>query len=145
MTGEPTQTVSKVLRAWVYQLSSEKWSSHYTLLPAAFNLLPAAFNLLPPSMDRKVQYLKSNCVIKVARYRIIPLKRGGHRMQPPNRHFSLSAKMDGTQRRALVSPRRMYCTNCVCLSGQSDTKKWKNQMRSLSHCQVMTSDRQASS
>ena len=27
----------------------------------------------------------------------------------PNRHFSLSAKMNGTQRRTLVSPRRMQC------------------------------------
>jgi len=30
-------------------------------------------------------------------------------MQPPNRHFSLSVKMNGTQRRTLVSPYCMYC------------------------------------
>ena len=29
-------------------------------------------------------------------------------MLSPNRHFSLSAKMNGTQRRTLVSPRRMH-------------------------------------
>ena len=33
-------------------------------------------------------------------------------MLPPNRHFSLSAKRNGTQRRTLVSPRRMHCTHC---------------------------------
>jgi len=43
-TGEPT---SKVSRTRVYQLLSEKRSSHYTLLSAAFNPLP-------PSTDREV-------------------------------------------------------------------------------------------
>ena len=33
-------------------------------------------------------------------------------MLPPNQHFSLSAKMKGTQRRTLVSPRRMHCMYC---------------------------------
>jgi len=46
MTGEPTQTTSKVSHVQVYQLLSEKQSSHYALLPAAFNPLP-------PSMDQK--------------------------------------------------------------------------------------------
>jgi len=32
MTGEPTQTTSKASHAQVYQLSSEKQSSHYGLL-----------------------------------------------------------------------------------------------------------------
>jgi len=41
------QTVSKVYRAQVYQLLSEKQNSHYALLPAAFNPLP-------PSADRGV-------------------------------------------------------------------------------------------
>ena len=33
-------------------------------------------------------------------------------MLPPNHHLSLSAKMNGTQRRTLVSPWRMHCTYC---------------------------------
>jgi len=53
MTGEPTQTISKALHVLVYQLSSEKGSSHYASLPTVFNLLPTS----------KKKYLKSNCVI----------------------------------------------------------------------------------
>jgi len=40
-------------------------------------------------------------------------------VQPPNRYFSLSAKMNGTQRRALVSPRRMHCMYCGMPKGTS--------------------------
>jgi len=38
------------------------------------------------------------------------LCKGSHHMQRPNLCFSLSAKMNGTQRRTLVSPWRMHCT-----------------------------------
>jgi len=52
--------------------------------------------------------LKSTSAIKVAtmkntddfHYTI----KGSHHVQPPNQHSSLSAKMNGTQRRTLVSP-----------------------------------------
>jgi len=44
MAGEPTQTASKALRTPVYQLLSEKWSGHYTLLLAVFNLLSTSMN-----------------------------------------------------------------------------------------------------
>ena len=33
-------------------------------------------------------------------------------MLPPNRYLLLSAKVNGTQRRTLVSPRRMHCVYC---------------------------------
>ena len=33
-------------------------------------------------------------------------------MQPPNQRFSLSAKMNETQRRTMISPRRIHCTYC---------------------------------
>ena len=33
-------------------------------------------------------------------------------MLPPNQHFFLSAKVNGTQRRTLVSPRKMHGTYC---------------------------------
>jgi len=46
-TGKSTQNVSKASHAPVYQLSSEKGSSHYASLPAVFNPLPS-------SMDREV-------------------------------------------------------------------------------------------
>jgi len=42
-----------------YQLLSEKRSSHYASLPAVFNPLPTSIQI--------EKYLKSNCVIKVAK------------------------------------------------------------------------------
>ena len=40
--------------------------------------------------------------------------------------LSLSAKMNGTQRRTLVSPRRMYCTYCGMLKGTSLAEAMSN-------------------
>jgi len=45
-----------------------------------------------------------------------PLRKGSHLVQPPN---SLSAEMNGTQRRTLVSPRRMHWTYCGMPKGNS--------------------------
>jgi len=44
MIGEPTQTTSMAMRTLVYQLLSEKRSSHCTLFPAVFDLLPESMN-----------------------------------------------------------------------------------------------------
>jgi len=74
------------------------------------------------------KYLKSNCAIEVASMKymeIFLLWRGSHHVQPPNHHFSLSAKMNGTQRRALVSLWRMYCTYCGMAKGTSWVEQWK--------------------
>jgi len=54
-------------------------------------------------------YLKSKCIIEVAKSL---LQRGSHHVQPPNWHFSLSAKMNGIQRRVLVSPHTVYQNIC---------------------------------
>ena len=51
--------------------------------------------------------LKSTSVLKVATMKSMDdfsLRKGSHHVQPPNQRFSLSAKMNGTQRRTLVSP-----------------------------------------
>ena len=47
---------------------------------------------------------KNTSAIEVAtmKIRMIFVTKGSHHMLPPNRHFSLSAKMNGTQRRPLV-------------------------------------------
>ena len=73
-------------------------------------------------------YLKSISIIKVAtlkkygpRYGQFPHK-GSHHVQPPNQCFLLSAKMNGTQRRTLVSPFRMHWTKCSMLKGTSWAK-----------------------
>ena len=61
-------------------------------------------------------------------------------MQPPNQRFSLSAKLNGTQRMTLVSPRRMHYTYCGEPKGTSQAEATLNsekiQARSLSRYQV---------
>ena len=47
-------------------------------------------------------------------------------MLPPNQHFSLSAKMNGTQRRTLVSPSRMHCMYWGMPKGTSRAKATLN-------------------
>jgi len=46
-----------------------------------------------------------------------PLHKGNHHILTPNRDFLLSVKMDGAQRRTLVSPWRMHCTYYDMLKG----------------------------
>jgi len=42
-----------------------------------------------------------------------------------NQHFLLSAKMNGTQTRTLVSPQRMHCTYCDMVKGTvTQHQKW---------------------
>jgi len=59
---------------------------------------------------------------------------------PQNRHFLWWAKMNGTQRRALISPWRMHCMYSGMAKGTSQAEATmnseKNQACSLSHCQV---------
>jgi len=56
--------------------------------------------------------LKLTSAIKVAPLKIIQLisvTNGSHQCLPQNRHFSQWGKVNGTQRRVLVSPWRMHC------------------------------------
>jgi len=78
VTGEP-----------VYQLSSEKRSSHYTSLPAVFNSLPTSTNW---------EVFEKQLCNQSTQYENFLLQRGNHHMQPLNQHFFLSAKMNGTQK-----------------------------------------------
>ena len=87
----------------------------------------ARFNLLYIAVCIK------NCtsVIKVAsmkkcRWLRILLCKGSHHVLPPNRHFSLSAKMNEAQRRTLVSPWRMHCSCCGMPKGTSRTEATSN-------------------
>ena len=103
-----------------YQLSSEKWSIHYASLSAMFNPLHSIMNqelfknnlCNQSSLNEKVQ--------------MISITKGSHHVLPPNWHFLLSAEMNGTQRRTLVSTWVMHCTYCnMHLSGQSNIEQWK--------------------
>ena len=54
---------------------------------------------------RKKNCPKSTSEIKTATMKNMDdIMKGSHHMLPPNQRFSLSAKMNGTQRRTLVSP-----------------------------------------
>ena len=79
----------------LYQLSSEKSSIHYTSLSAVFNPLYTAVRIK--------NCLKSTSAIKIAtiKIRTVSIMKRNHHMLLPNQHFSLSAKMNGTQRRTL--------------------------------------------
>jgi len=61
-----------------------------------------------------------------------------HHVWPPNQHFLLSAKMNGTQRRACTNKSNtLYVLQYAKrhLSSWSDIKKWKSsQVHSLSNC-----------
>ena len=69
--------------------------------------------------------LKSTSAIKIATMKNTDYF-GSHHVLPPNRHLSLSAKMNGTQRRTLVSPRRMHCTYCGMLKGTCQAEATSN-------------------
>jgi len=51
-------------------------------------------------------------------------------VQPPNQHLSLSAKMNGTQKKALV---RMYCTHCSIPKGTSRAKATVSRTEKIKH------------
>ena len=63
----------------------------------------------------------STSAIKVATRKIwtISITKGSNHMLSPNRHFSLSANMNGTQRRTLVSSCSMHCIYCRMPKGTS--------------------------
>ena len=62
--------------------------------------------------------LKSTSAIKIATIKIqtFSVTKGSHHVLLPNQHFS-STKMNGTQRRALVSPWRIHCLYCSMPKG----------------------------
>ena len=115
----------------LYELSSEKWNIHYTLLSAMFNPLHSSANqeLFEKHYNQNSHY---------ENYGWFPEAITCYRQ---NRHFLLSEKMNGTQRRTLVSPWRMHCTYCGMPKGTSWAKATlnseKNQARSLSRYQVI--------
>ena len=52
--------------------------------------------------------------------------KGKPSLLPPNPNLSLSAKMNGTQRRTLVSPTRMHCMYCGMPKGTSWAAEMSN-------------------
>ena len=78
-------------------------SIHYPSLSAMFNLLHSS----------------TNQELFEKHHGWFPLHKESNHMQPPNQQFWLSAQMNGTQKRTLLSPRRMHCTYCSMPKGNS--------------------------
>ena len=57
-----------------------------------------------------INYCSKSTVATMKNVSVISVMKGNHHVQLPNWHFSMSAKMNGMQRRTLVCPRRMHCT-----------------------------------
>ena len=83
--------------------------------------------------------LKSTSVLKVGTMQNTDdflICKGSHHVQPPNLHFSLLAKMNGTQSRTLKNALHVLQYAKRHLSGWSDVEQCKNQARSLSRYRV---------
>jgi len=125
MTGEPTQTAFKASCTPVYQLSPEKWSNHYTLLPAVVNPLPAS-----------IYKLRS---IKVASMKIHIMKR---KPSCATTELTLSAVSKDEWNTKEGSSKSMKNALHVLryakrhLLSQSGIEQWKNQARSLVLCRI---------
>jgi len=99
--------------------------------------LPAMFNPLFSGTNQ--QLFKKNFCKKVATMKITDYLLKAITCLPLNRHFLWWKKMNGSQRRAMVSPWRMHCMYSGMAKGTSWAEAtWtaKNQARSLSHCWV---------
>jgi len=102
------------------QFSSENRSIHCPSLSSMFNLLHNSMN------QKLFEKHLCNQGSHYEKYRQFSLRKGSHHMQPPNQCFSLSAKMNGTQRKTLVSPWRMHWTYCGMPKGTSPAEVMLN-------------------
>jgi len=99
------------------------WSIHSPSLSAMFISLHRSMNqeLLEKHFCNQGSHYE-----KYRRFRLFQLCKESHHMQLPNQHFSLSAKMNGTQRRTLVSPWRIHCMYCSMPKGTSQAEATSN-------------------
>jgi len=96
------------------------WSIHCPSLSATFDSLYSSTNqeLFEKHLCSQGSHYE--------KYGQFPLHKGSHHMQPPKQYFSLSAKMNGTQKWILVSPWRMHCTYCGMPKDTSRAKATSN-------------------
>ena len=104
----------------LYQLLSEKWRIHYASVLAMFN--PLYSNTNRELFEKHLCNQSSH----YEKYGWFPFRREAYHVLPLNRHFSLSAKMNGTQRRTLVSPWRMHFMYCSIPKGTSQDEAMLN-------------------
>ena len=116
------------------------WSIHFHSLSSILNSLHSSTN---QEVFEKHLCIKSSHYEKYGQLRI-SLHKGSHHVLPPNWHFSLSAKINGTQRRTLVSPWRMtlYILQYAKrrLSGWSNVEQWKIKLIALAVIKLRLSE-----
>ena len=118
MTGEPTHTASE-MAPHTPAISIIVWKVNYPLRFIVSYVQPARIKNCSKSTSAiKIATMKNTDNFRYAK--------GSHHVLPPNRHLSLSAKMNGTQRRTLVSPRRMHCMYCGMPKGTSRAEVTSN-------------------
>ena len=105
LTCKPTHSASSNgAMPQILQLSCKKWRIHYASFPAMFN---------PFHGSAKQKCLKSTCTIKVAIMKntddLYYAKEATTKLT-----LLLSAKTNGTQRKTLISQRRMLVHTTVC-------------------------------
>jgi len=95
-------------------------------------LLPAMVNLLYSSMNQ--QLFEKNFCNQSSRYENygqFPLQMEAIMCLPQNQHFLQWTKMNGTQRRALVSPWRMHCMYSGMAKGTSWAEEVSNNEKKI--------------
>ena len=110
MTGKPMHTVSEIAPR-TPAISIIVWKVKYPLRFIVSYVQPQHFE---SRTVRKAPLLSKKPLLKIQK---ISIMKGSHHVLLPNRHFSLSAKMNGTQRRTLVSPWRTHCMYCSMPKG----------------------------
>ena len=135
MTGEPTHTASKLRKKWhrvsqLYPLSSEKWIIHYTSLSAT--------HVQPVTQQYESRTVRKVCnqSSHYEKYRRCCYKRKPSCATTNLALFAVS-KDEWDTKEDTKSPWRMHCTYCGMPKAPSNVEQWKNQVRSLSRCQVM--------
>jgi len=93
------------------------WSIHFLSLSAIVNSLHSSTN--QELFEKHLCNLGSHFVR-------FPVCKGSHHVQPPSQHFSLSAKINGTQRRTMVSPWRIHWMYYGLPKGTSRAKAMLN-------------------
>jgi len=99
------------------QLLFEEWSICNTLFSDMLNLLHSNTN---QQLVEKLLCNQSN------HYKNVSIVKGSHHMPPPNWHLLLLTKMNGTQRRTLVSAWRIHCLYCGMPKGTVQAEAMSN-------------------
>ena len=121
----------------VISINIWKWSIHYASLSAMFKLIHSSMNQsshyenTDSSTVQKGEHL-CNQGCHCEKYDDFCHK-GSQSHVSPNQHFLPSTKMNGTQRRTVVSPWRIHCTTLVCQKAPLELKRHRTYNKRFKH------------